>query len=329
MAEEGEVARVLVALGGNALSRPSERGTMAGQLASVRRSSGYIAEMIAAGNEVVISHGNGPQVGNILLQNELARESVASMPLDACGAESEGLIGYMIQQSLGNELRRRGLRHEVVTVVTQTVVDPDDPAFVRPTKPVGGFVTAEEALRRIRESGEAWAEDSGRGWRRVVPSPKPLAIVEAPTIAKLLALGTVVVAAGGGGVPVYYRDDSELAGVEAVIDKDLAAARLAQQLAVQVLLILTDVAGVALAYGRPEQRFLGDVTLGELEGLFRRGEFPAGSMGPKVVAAIGFLRNGGDRAVICSLDDALAGLAGEAGTQIRRDNLRSRAASAA
>ena len=318
------MARVLVALGGNAIRQPRERGTAAEQIANIDRTSAHIAEMIVAGHEVVITHGNGPQVGNILLQNELARGKVPAMPLDICGAESQGELGYLIQQSLANELQRRGQPRDVVTVLTRTLVDKNDPAFRRPSKPVGPFVTAAEAEQRERAHGEVWVEDAGRGWRRVVPSPQPLAIVEAEVIARLSAQGVIVIAAGGGGVPVVMRPDGTLVGVEAVIDKDLAAARLGQQLGVEVLLILTDVPGVAVGYGGPEPRFLRQTTVTELEELMARGAFPAGSMGPKVAGALAFLRGGGERAAICSLDEAEECLAGRAGTQITAPRTRTR-----
>lgn len=323
------MARVLVALGGNAIRQPKEHGTLEEQLSNIGRTCRHLAEMVAIGHSLVVSHGNGPQVGSILLQNQLARDVVPPMPLDVCGAESQGQIGYLIQQTLGNELRRRRIHRPVVSLVTQTLVDERDPAFATPSKPIGPFVAAAEAQRHMRECGETWVEDSGRGWRRVVPSPWPLAIVEADVIAHLLAAGTIAIASGGGGVPVVRQADGSLRGIEAVIDKDLAAARLAEQLRMEVLLILTDVEGVALAYGKPEQRFLRETTAGELDGLLKQGAFAAGSMEPKVRGAVGFVRAGGVRAVICTLDDALAGLEGRAGTQIVYRRGRARAGHAA
>ncbi|MHB9092634.1 MAG: carbamate kinase, partial [Chloroflexota bacterium] len=310
--------------GGNAILRPGQRGTAEEQSANIRRSSRQIAEMVARGHEVVVTHGNGPQVGNILLQNLLARDAVPALPLDVCGAESQGELGYLFQQALGDELRRRGSKRAVVSLVTQTVVAADDPAFAHPSKPVGPFLDAEAAHRRMAEGGEAWMEDAGRGWRRVVPSPRPLETVEAEAIRALQAAGVVVIASGGGGVPVVRRADGSLRGVEAVIDKDLAAARLAGQLRMEVLLILTDVRGVAVDYHGPGQRFLEQVSVGELNALLGEGAFPAGSMGPKVAGAINFVRGGGRRAVICALDDALAGLDSRAGTQVvfRRSRTR-------
>ncbi len=323
------MARVLVALGGNAIRQPKERGTAAEQATNVRRTCQRLADIVAAGHELVITHGNGPQVGSIVLQNELARETVPPLPLDVCGAESQGQIGYLIQQSLGNELAQRHLARSVVSLITQTLVDENDPAFQKPSKPIGPFVSEAEARRRMSERGEAWVEDAGRGWRRVVPSPRPLAIVEAAVIASLREAGAIVIAAGGGGVPVVRRADGTLVGVAAVVDKDLAAARLADQLGMEVLLILTDVAGVALDYGRPEQRFLGEASAAQLEDLLRREAFPPGSMGPKVAGAVQFIRSGGLRAVICSLEDAVAGLEGHAGTQIVYRRSRARVGHAA
>lgn len=321
------MSRVLVALGGNAILRGSDESSLERQAARIETTARLLADMIAAGHEVVVSHGNGPQVGNILAQNEAARAVVSPRPLDVLGAESQGQIGYLLQQAMANELGRRGLTRTVVSLVTQTVVSEGDPAFSRPTKPIGSFLTAAEARRRMSATGDTWADDAGRGWRRLVPSPRPLAVVEVEAITRLRDAGIVVIAAGGGGVPVVRRGDGRLAGVEGVIDKDLAAAKLAEQLRMDVLLILTDVSGVALDYGRPEQRFLGKVSDAELDRLARLGAFPAGSMGPKVRAAIQFVRSGGKRAVICALDEGVAGLAGMAGTLVvRRKSHRTRAA---
>ncbi|MFS8640093.1 MAG: carbamate kinase [Symbiobacteriaceae bacterium] len=308
---------VVVALGGNAILQPKQKGTIEEQMANVSYSAQQIVKLIQAGYRVVISHGNGPQVGNILIQNAAARDQVPAMPLDVCGAESQGLIGYMIQQCLYNELKKAGLDKQVATVLTQVVVRPDDPAFNHPSKPVGPFYDAAEARRLAAERGFCMREDAGRGWRRVVPSPEPLAIRELPVVRRLLAEGVVVIAAGGGGVPVRaLGDEGELAGVDAVIDKDLAAARLAMELGADGLFILTDVEAVALDWGTPRQRSLGRVSPGELRRYQTEGHFAGGSMGPKVEAALRFVEAGGARAGIGALHQALAVVEGRSGTQI-------------
>lgn len=312
--------RLVVALGGNAILRSKELSSYAAQFDNVRRTCAQIAALIAEGYEPALSHGNGPQVGNLLIQNEAAARLVPSVPLDVCGAETQGQIGYMIQQALRNELRRLDLSRPVVSLVTQALVDADDPAFAMPVKPIGPFLPREIAERRMRERGETWSLVDTRGWRKLVPSPQPIGIVEVDAIRVLLDAGAVVVACGGGGVPVLRRADGQLQGVDAVVDKDLAAARLALEVGARVLLILTDVAGVAVDFGKPSQRFLGHLTLTELETLLVQEPFSAGSMGPKVRAAYRFVRDGGGRAIICALEDALAGLRGQAGTQVVPDD---------
>jgi carbamate kinase len=311
--------RLVVALGGNAILRAKELSSYTAQFENVRRTCAQIAELIAEGYRPVLSHGNGPQVGNLLIQNEAAAQLVPSVPLDVCGAETQGQIGYMIQQSLRNELWRVGRVRPVASVVTQVLVDADDPAFATPLKPVGPFLSREIAEQRTRERGETWTLADTRGWRKLVPSPLPIGIVEVDAIRALVDAGVVVVACGGGGVPVVRRPDGRLQGVDAVVDKDLAAARLALDLGASTLLILTDVPGVAVDFGKPSQRFLGRMTLAELESLLVKEPFSAGSMGPKVRAAYRFVHDGGERAIICALEDALTGLSGQAGTQIIRD----------
>jgi len=311
--------RLVVALGGNAILRAKELSSYTAQFDNVRRTCAQIADLIAEGYRPVLSHGNGPQVGNLLIQNEAAAQLVPGVPLDVCGAETQGQIGYMIQQALRNELERRGRPRAVASIVTQVLVDADDPAFATPLKPVGPFLPREIAEQRTRERGETWSHVDPRGWRKLVPSPLPLGIVEVGAIRALVDAGVVVVACGGGGVPVLRRPDGRLEGVEAVVDKDLAAARLALDLGASTLLILTDVPGVAVDFGKPSQRFLGRMTLSELESLLVTEPFSAGSMGPKVRAAYRFLREGGKRAIICALEDALAGLGGAAGTQVVSD----------
>ncbi len=309
--------RVVVALGGNAILQPGERGTAEEQMENVRKTCEQIARMIKAGYEVVITHGNGPQVGAILLQNEIASKEVPAMPLDICGAESQGLIGYMIQQSLRNQLRKLGMDKEVATIVTQVIVDKDDPAFKNPTKPIGPFYTEEEAKRRMKEHPEeVWIEDSGRGWRRVVPSPDPKGIVEKEAIKAILKMGGIPIASGGGGIPVIY-ENGMLKGVEAVIDKDLAGERLAQDVEADIFMILTDVPYAYINYRKPDQKALKEVDVDELERYMNEGHFKAGSMGPKVKAVVRFIRDGGKRAIIASLEHALEALEGKAGTQVR------------
>ncbi len=306
---------VVVALGGNAILQPGQVGTFEEQLVNVDQSCRRIARLVADGWRVVLTHGNGPQVGNILIQNDLAARMVAPMPMDVCGAETQGQIGYMLQQSLHNHMIKLRLRVPVATFLTEVVVDERDPAFAAPSKPVGPFYPEARARELAIEQGLVVREDAGRGWRRVVPSPRPTEIVQRQAIADALAAGVLVVCNGGGGIPVVRHRDGSLHGVEAVIDKDLAAARLALDLEADVLLILTDVAAVFVGYKTPGQRALARVTVAEMERFQAAGEFTAGSMGPKVEAALQFARAGG-LAVIASLLDVGAAVRGEAGTSI-------------
>ena len=308
--------RVVVALGGNAILRSKELNSYREQFDNVRRTCTQVAALIKDGAQVVLTHGNGPQVGNLLIQNEAAAHLVPAVPLDVCGAETQGQIGYMLQQALRDELRSLGVYRPVATIVTQVLVDADDPAFAAPTKPVGPFLTRDVAVQRARDSGETWAEADERGWRKLVPSPQPRGIIETDVIATLVDRGVIVIAGGGGGVPVLRRPDGRVEGVQAVVDKDTAAYQLARELRADVLLILTDVEGVAVDFGKPSKRFLRQVTLEELEDYLVREPFSAGSIGPKVRAAYRFVRDGGRRATICRLEDALAGFRGEAGTVV-------------
>lgn len=314
-----EKKTVVVALGGNAILQAGQRGTFEEQLENVYHTAKQLADMVLSGQwRVVITHGNGPQVGQILLQNEAAKHLVPPMPMDVCGAESQGLIGYMIQQALHNILARRGRPDiPIVTVVTQVLVDRDDPAFQNPTKPVGPFYTKEEALRLREEKGWHVVEDAGRGWRRVVPSPDPKAIVEKDAIRILVENRAIVIASGGGGIPVI-RENGTYRGVEAVIDKDLAGERLAEDVGAQVFLILTDVNRVRLNYRKPNEVALERMNVAEAKQYLAEGHFAKGSMEPKVKACIRFVEAGGERAVIASLNQALAALHGQAGTQIVR-----------
>jgi len=308
---------VVVALGGNAILQPGQVGTFEEQLFNVNEAMQHIAGLVEQGWRVVLTHGNGPQVGNLLIQNALAAKTVSPMPMDVCGAESQGQIGYVSAQALQNHLRKRGLAVPVVTVVTQVAVDADDPAFEKPSKPVGPFYSEAEAKGMMLEQGLAMREDAGRGWRRVVPSPEPREIVELDPIRSLFESGCLVVCSGGGGVPVV-RDRGSLSGIDAVIDKDLAAALLARELGADVLLILTDVPKVYVHYGTPEQTALDRVPASVMRAHAAEGHFKAGSMGPKVEACLRFVDSGGE-AVVASLKEVTAALAGEAGTHIVPD----------
>ncbi len=314
------MSRIVVALGGNAILKPKQRGTITEQLENVRTTSRQIASMIAMGHEVVVTHGNGPQVGNILLQNEEAYKAagIPPMPLDVCGSKSQGLLGYLIQRSLRNELVTRGIRKHVATIVTQVLVKRDDPAFLNPEKPIGPFYTPERARRLANERGYVMKEDANRGLRRVVPSPDPTRIVEIEVIRTLVDAGNIVIASGGGGIPVIEDDRGRLEGIEAVIDKDLAGERLATDLKADTFLILTDVDQVALDFGKPTQRFISQASVSEVRNWQQESHFRPGSMGPKVEAAVRFVLAGGDRAVITSLEAACAALDG-AGTHITRE----------
>lgn len=309
-------ARIVVALGGNAILQPKQKGTAQEQMENVRHTCRQIAKMIKAGYEVVITHGNGPQVGAIMIQNELGSSQVPAMPMDVCGAESQGMIGYMISQNLRNAFLEEGIQKEVACVVTQVEVDPSDPSFKNPTKPVGPFYTEEEARRRMEATGEVWVEDAGRGWRRVVPSPQPKAIVEKEVIKAMVEGGVVVIASGGGGIPVVRDESGKLHGVEAVIDKDLAGEKLAETVGADILLILTDVPKVAINFRQPNEKWLDVVDVPTMRALQREGHFKSGSMGPKVEAVLRFVEWGGKKGIIASLNEALEALEGKAGTHV-------------
>ncbi len=306
----------VVAIGGNSLIKDERRPSLAGEIEALRETSIHIASMLSQGWDVVLTHGNGPQVGFNLLRTELAAEVAPPLTLDVLGAQTQGSIGYLIQQALGNELRRRGIRKRVVTVVTQTLVDPDDPAFHRPTKPIGRFYGKDDAERLQIGRGWRMVEDGGRGWRRVVPSPMPVEIIERLTVKGLVFQSIIVIAAGGGGIPVVREDDGDLAGVEAVIDKDLASSLLAQSIGADLLLICTAVERVALHYGKPEQRELSSMTVGEAKQYLSQGHFPPGSMGPKILAAIRFVEATGGEALITSPESMERALLGQTGTRV-------------
>ena len=309
--------KAVVALGGNALVKPGQKGTSEEQFSTTMETVKSIIKMIKNGWDVVITHGNGPQVGSILLQQEVAKSVAPSMPLDICVAQSQGQIGYMIQQCMLNVLKKEGIDKEVASIVTQVLVDKNDPAFENPTKPVGPIYKYDEAILRLKE-GYRMSRQKG-GWRIVVPSPDPISIIEGAIIKKLIDDGVIVIAVGGGGIPVV-EEDGMLVGREAVIDKDLASERLATEIDAHVLLILTDVDAVYINYGSKNQKKLKKVSLKEIEEYYYDGQFPLGSMGPKILAAIRFLRNGGKKAIICSIKDAWDALQEKAGTLIYESN---------
>jgi len=302
-----------IALGGNALLQYGQKGTFEEQLANARVTAKQIVEFIKRGYKVVVTHGNGPQVGAILLQQEAGSSQVPAMPLHACGAMSQGLIGYMIQQSLINELRKAGIDMPVATVVTQVLVDRNDRAFRNPTKFIGPWYSEEEAKEKDK-LGWVMKYDVGKGWRRVVPSPDPIKQVEIEAIRRMVDSGIIVIASGGGGIPVV--DEEELEGVDAVIDKDLAGERLASSLGAEIFMILTDVEKVAINFKKEDQRFLDVLTLEEARKYYEEGHFPPGNMGPKVLAAIRFVERTGKTAIITSLDKAIDALDGKTGTRI-------------
>ncbi len=302
-----------IALGGNALLQYGQKGTFEEQLANARVTAKQIVELIKRGYKVVITHGNGPQVGAILLQQEAGSSQVPEMPLHACGAMSQGLIGYMIQQSLINELRKAGIDMPVATVITQVLVDRNDRAFRNPTKFIGPWYSEEEAKEKDK-LGWIMKYDVGKGWRRVVPSPDPIKQVEIEAIRRMVDSGIIVIASGGGGIPVV--DEKELEGVDAVIDKDLAGERLASSLGAEVFMILTDVEKVAINFKKENQKFLDTLTLEEAKKYYEEGHFPPGNMGPKVLAAIRFVERTGKTAIITSLDKAIDALDGKTGTRI-------------
>lgn len=309
--------RLVIAIGGNAILPADRAGEPTVQRRRLEETCAKLAELAAAGHEFVITHGNGPQVGHILLQNEEARDRAPAMPLDVCVAESQAQIGYLLQQALGNAFASRGIHKAVVCVITQVLVDPADPAFANPTKPIGPYYTREDELIVKRAKGWKLTYDSRGGYRRVVPSPRPVEIVEADLIARLLGArdGRVVIAAGGGGIPVIRRD-GRLVGVEAVVDKDLASAVLARAIRWKDLTIVTDVPRVTLDHGTASESALDRLTVAEAKRHLAAGQFPPGSMGPKIEAAIEFLEAGGTRVVITDLEHLLDAVAGREGTRI-------------
>lgn len=309
---------ILLAVGGNSLIRAGEKGTAAEQLANARRTAEEIVILIREGYSLVITHGNGPQVGAALLRSERAASQVPGQPLDVCGASSQGEIGYLLEQSLVNELAKAGLHTPVVAMLTQSIVAGDDPAMLHPTKPIGPFYSRQEAEERRRTLGWQIVEDASRGYRRIVPSPNPIDIVELDVIRDLTGHGVLVIACGGGGIPVVWQN-GRLHGTEAVIDKDRASALLAEKLNVGLFVISTDTDYVYLDYKKATQRALTSISATELQQHLIEGQFPAGNMGPKIESALRFLRAGGKEAIITSAENLSKAVRGDAGTHIFPD----------
>lgn len=304
---------VVIAIGGNSLIKDAKHMTVFDQYLAAGETSHHIAGLVRDGYRIVVTHGNGPQVGFILMRSEIAKTQLHQVPLESCVADTQGAIGYQVEQTLLNELRRQGINRQIVSVVTQVVVDENDPAFKNPTKPIGPFFTKEDAEAHSKKDGWAVKEDAGRGWRRVVPSPKPLEIVEEPVIEILLKNDIVVIAVGGGGIPVVRKANGDLEGCAAVIDKDLASCLLAKNLKADIFVISTGVDKVAVNFGKPDQKAIDHMTVAEAERYLKEGQFPAGSMGPKIQAAIDYLKNGGKKVVITQphlIEDAIHGRTG-------------------
>jgi carbamate kinase len=316
MGEPATKPIVLVAMGGHAFMQKGEKGTIEEHERNAAEIARLLMTLVEREYQLVISHGNGPQVGSLLLQQECSARETPSMPLDVLVAMTEGSLGYILQQNLLNHLRRKDIRRYVVTVVTQVLVDGADPAFASPSKPIGPFLAKEEAERRRKELGWIVKEDAGRGWRRLVPSPHPLRVVQRHMIRDAVRAGHIVVACGGGGIPIKKNEHDAYVGVEAVIDKDLTSSVLAADIGAALLIILTAVPQVYLNYGKPQQRGLGAVTLDEIEALAAEGHFPPGSMGPKIEAVIHFLKHGGRRALITNPDSLPQAIEGRAGTHV-------------
>jgi carbamate kinase len=312
----------VVAIGGNSLIKDKHHQSVEDQYQAAKETTFHIADMIEAGWDVAIGHGNGPQVGFILARSEIAAkvEGLHEVPLDVCGADSQGAIGYSLQQTLQNELYKRGIKKPVATVITQVLVDKEDKAFQNPSKPIGGFMDEAEASKRAAEQGWSVVEDAGRGWRRVVASPLPKEVVELESVKTLIDAGVVVITVGGGGIPVIDKGDGEYAGTAAVIDKDYASSLLAREINADLLMISTAVEKVALNFGKPDERFLDRMTLAEAKQYLAEGtHFAKGSMAPKIQAVIWFLEGGGKQAVITNPENIGKALRGETGTWIVRE----------
>lgn len=315
-AEPERPKTAVIALGGNAITREFEEGDIYQQFANTRRALMGVADLIERGYRLAITHGNGPQVGHALIRVEETRRLVPPIPLGVIVADLEGGMGYMIEQSLMNKLLLRGIRREVVTLLAQVIVDHDDPSMQQPSKFVGPFYRQEEVAELREKRGYTIREDPGRGFRRVVPSPRPLGVVQAPAIRRLVEEGTIVITVGGGGIPVCREADGRLEGIDAVIDKDLASAVLAREIGATELYILTAVDRVALNYNRPGQQFLDRLTVREAKEYLAAGQFPRGSMGPKIEAAVQFIEQGGTKAIITSVERMTEALEGQTGTAI-------------
>lgn len=311
--------KAVIALGGNAIIRAGQQGTIAEQFANTRQSMGGIVELVGQGYNLAITHGNGPQVGNLLIQQMAGIDrNVSPLPLGVLNAATEGTMGYMIEQSLHNMLHKAGIERNVVTILTEVLVDENDPSIKRPSKPVGPFYDKEQADKLAREFGWTMVEDSGRGWRQVVPSPRPKDISQKTLIRELVDKGHIVIACGGGGIPYYHNPDGTYEGFDAVIDKDWATALLARQIDAQRLVILTGVDKVALDFNKPSQRYVDHLSVEEAQKYFDDGQFPKGSMGPKIQASIWFLENGGGEVIITSIEKVCDAFAGKTGTKITR-----------
>jgi len=307
---------IMVSLGGNAILKHSDKGTANEQLENIKQTSKIIVGLLEKDCHIGLTHGNGPQVGDILLAYDLSKETLAPMPLDVCVAQSQGMIGYMLQISLQNALKKSEIEKSVVTIITQTLVHHEDPHLKKPSKPIGPFFTAREASKNRKERGWVISDDSGRGYRRVVPSPLPIGFVEESSIKSLFDEGELVIAAGGGGIPVIKNRNGIFQGIEAVVDKDHTAALLASLIGAEILLVLTDVDKVALNYGKPNQKDLDHLTVSKAKEHLKNGHFPSGNMGPKIESIIDFLENGGKKAIITPLENVFDALNGKAGTTI-------------
>ncbi len=312
--KENKIA--LVAFGGNALLKETERGTQAEQLKNAERAARYLIQIVKRGYKLVIVHGNGPQVGNILIQMEEAVTKIPPFSLDTCVAMSQGSMGYMLERTIRNQLRKDKIDYDILTLITEVCVDPNDEAFRKPTKPVGPFFTKYRSSMLEKEKKWVMVEDSGRGYRRVVPSPKPISIVNKDAITKLVNQGYLVIACGGGGIPVYINEQKLYEGIEAVIDKDYTSALLASEIKADLFIILTNVERVALNYGKVDQKWLNVVTVDEMKHYHEQKHFPPGSMGPKVEAAIMYIEKGGKEAIITSAEKLKESLDGTSGTRI-------------
>jgi carbamate kinase len=307
----------VVAFGGNALLRPEDKGTTAEQLARAREAVRQLLPVLNRGYELIVVHGNGPQVGNVLIQAEHAAERIPPQTLDLCVAQTEGSMGFLLELAFDNELPRAGFRKQIVTIVTRVEVDAADPAFLQPSKPIGPFFSKERAEVLRESAGWTMAEDAGRGWRKVVPSPRPRAVRGVEVVAALINRGHIVVAAGGGGIPIVMTEDGEVRGIEAVIDKDYAASLLASSLSADLFIVLTGVERVSRDFGKPTERPLPEIDVGTARRMLAEGQFPAGSMGPKIDAAIRFIEEGGHEVLITRAEALSDALEGKTGTIIR------------